>query len=307
VPLLDRGIARCEELGLESWRLYLLAHRARADLDLGRWDAAASGARAVLDVARSVPLLGILASSVLGLVGARRGEAGSGALLEEAAGLLAGQTELQYLAPVAAARAEAAWLDGRPGDVEAVTRDALELAAARDAGWVVGELAWLRRLAGSPGPDGFGAGPYQAQLAGDVRAAAAHWTALGCPYDAALALAGSADEDDLRAALAGFQRLGARPAAAIVARRLRERGVRGLPRGPLPGTRSDPAGLTAREREVLALLGSGASNADIAARLFLSERTVHHHVAAVLRKLGVDSRGRAVSEAARIGLGTGPG
>jgi DNA-binding NarL/FixJ family response regulator len=53
---------------------------------------------------------------------------------------------------------------------------------------------------------------------------------------------------------------------------------------------------------VLVLLGSGASNADIAARLFLSERTVHHHVAAILRKLGVDNRGRAVSEAARLGL-----
>jgi DNA-binding CsgD family transcriptional regulator len=41
--------------------------------------------------------------------------------------------------------------------------------------------------------------------------------------------------------------------------------------------------------------------------LFLSERTVHHHVAAILRKLGVDSRGRAVSEAARLGLHQGTG
>ena len=188
-------------------------------------------------------------------------------------------------------------------DVDTASQDTLELAIERDASWVVGELAWLRRLAGLPAAADGSPGPYAAQLAGDVRAAAAHWTALGCPYDAALALAGSADEDDLRAALAAFQRLGARPAAAIVARRLRDRGARGLPRGPLPGTRANPAGLTPREVEVLALLGSGASNADIAARLFLSERTVHHHVSAILRKLGVDNRGRAASEAVRLGLG----
>jgi DNA-binding CsgD family transcriptional regulator/tetratricopeptide (TPR) repeat protein len=301
LPVLERGIARCADLGLDAWRYYLLAHRARADLDLGRWSAAAAGAAEVRQLARSVPLLDILAGTVLALVRARRGE-DAVALLSEVAALAAGQRELQYRAPVAAARAEAAWLAGRPADVDAATAGTLELALDREAGWVVGELAWLRRLAGLPaGADG-ACGPYGAQLGGDVRAAAAQWTALGCPYDAALALAGSADEGDLRTALAAFQRLGARPAAAVVGRRLRERGARGLPRGPLPRTRDNPAGLTPREAEVLRLLGSGASNADIAGRLFLSERTVHHHVAAILRKLGVDSRGRAVSEAARLGL-----
>jgi DNA-binding NarL/FixJ family response regulator len=87
-----------------------------------------------------------------------------------------------------------------------------------------------------------------------------------------------------------------------VARRLREHGVRGLPRGPRPDTKNHPARLTRREAEVLALVQQGASNADIAARLYLSEKTVHHHVSAILRKLGVSSRGQAVSEAARLGL-----
>jgi DNA-binding CsgD family transcriptional regulator len=297
-------MARCAELGLEAWRLYVLAYRARARLDLGQWDEAAEDAAYVLQYARSVPLLRILGLTVLGLVRARRGDQDRWAALDEAAAEAKGQREPQYRVPVATARAEAAWLDGRgAAAVREETGEVIALAADRGAGWVVGELAWLRRLAGLPAGAERAAGPYALQLGGDLAAAVARWDELGCAYDAALALAASDDEDDLRRALAGFQRLGARPAAAVVSRRLREGGARGVPRGPRRSTRQNPAGLTARETEVLALLGSGASNAEIAARLFLSERTVEHHVAAVLRKLGVGSRGQAVSEAGRLGLG----
>ena len=99
-----------------------------------------------------------------------------------------------------------------------------------------------------------------------------------------------------------YSSLALRPAAAIVARRLRERGARGLPRGPRPRTRENPAGLTARELEVLALLVDGLRNAQIAERLVVSEKTVDHHVSAILRKLDVRSRGEAGAEAARLGL-----
>src|SRR5213592_567127 len=97
-------------------------------------------------------------------------------------------------------------------------------------------------------------GPYAHELAGDWAGAAAAWRELGCPYETALALASSGEEGAMREALDLLQQLGAAPAAAIVARRLRERGVRSLPRGPRPSTQSNPAGLTARELEVLVLL-----------------------------------------------------
>jgi DNA-binding CsgD family transcriptional regulator/tetratricopeptide (TPR) repeat protein len=305
-PWLDRGISVCGELGLEAWRLYILAFRARWHLDCGRWDDAVDEAEFVLRSARSAPLLRVLALSVLGLVRARRGEPEGWPLLDEAQVRLDGQFELQYLGPVALARAEAAWLDGRGEVVEGETQDILDMAVARRASWTVGELAWLRHLAGVRETVAEVSEPYAAQLAGDARAAADRWIKLGCPYDAALALVESDDEDDLRRALAEFQRLGARPAARIVARRLRELGARGVVRGPRPATKNNPAGLTRREAEVLTLVQEGLSNAEIAVRLFLSEKTVHHHVSAILRKLGVSSRGRAVSEAVRRGLTVGP-
>ena len=106
----------------------------------------------------------------------------------------------------------------------------------------------------------------------------------------------------LRRAHVELLRLGARPAAAIVARRLRERGARGVPRGPRPPTKENPANITARELDVLALLGEGLGNQEIAERLFLSRRTVEHHVAAILRKLRAASRTQAATEAGRLGL-----
>jgi DNA-binding CsgD family transcriptional regulator/tetratricopeptide (TPR) repeat protein len=303
-PWLDRGVKACGELGLEGWELYMLAYRARLNLDLGHWNDAADDAAHVLRSARSLPLLRLLALSVVGLVRARRGDPQQWPPLDEALALLEGQDELQYHAPVAAARAEAAWLNGRGPAVDGITRDVLTAAMDRRASWVVGELAWLRRLAGIHETVPGVIEPYSLQLAGDPSAAAARWSRLGCSYDAALALVESDDEHRLRQALAEFQRLGARPAAGIVARRLREHGVRDLPRGPRTETEQHPAGLTRREAEVLALVQQGASNAEIAARLYLSEKTVHHHVSAILRKLGVGSRGQAVSEAARRGLTT---
>src|SRR5207248_6548036 len=114
--------------------------------------------------------------------------------------------------------------------------------------WIVGELALWRRRAGidEPCPQG-AAEPFAVHLAGESARAAALWGRLGCPYEAALALGDADDVDSLRRSLAELHGLGADPAAALVARRLRERGERGLARGPRPSTRGNPAGLTSRQ------------------------------------------------------------
>ena len=151
-------------------------------------------------------------------------------------------------------------------------------------------------------PTDIDTGPYGLSMAGDWSAAAQRWRTIGCPYEAALAAAAADDDETVRRALDELRRLGARPVTAILTRRLRERGVRGLPRGPRAQTSENPSGLTARELEVLALLGQGLRNADIARRLVVSPKTVDHHVSAVLRKMGVRTRGEAGAEAARLGL-----
>jgi DNA-binding NarL/FixJ family response regulator len=151
-------------------------------------------------------------------------------------------------------------------------------------------------------PIDFDADPHLLEVQGDWTAASARWRELGCPYEAALALSGADDEGALRKAHGELLALAARPAAAIVARRLRERGARDLPVGPRARTRENPAGLTARELEVLALLVEGQRNAEIADRLVVSEKTVDHHVSSILRKLDVRNRTQACATAARLGI-----
>ena len=206
---------------------------------------------------------------------------------------------------MAVARAEAAWLEGDRRGVEQATESALALARTRRSPWVVAELAAWRRRAGIVDELSADetAGPHALEVAGEWPQAAARWQQLGCPYEAALALAETNDRRAQRTAVGALQALGAKPAEAIVARRLRDRGVRDLPRGPRARTRSNPAGLTARELEVLALLAEGLRNADIAARLVVSAKTVDHHVSAILRKLDVRTRSEAVAAAWRLDLG----
>jgi DNA-binding CsgD family transcriptional regulator len=123
------------------------------------------------------------------------------------------------------------------------------------------------------------------------------------PYWDALSQLRSGDPALMREAHTQLLSLGATAAARRAAAQLREAGLAGVPRGPRPAARANAAALTGREQEVLELLQQGLRNAEIAAALVLSERTVAHHVAAIMAKLGARSRTEAVAKAATLGLG----
>ena len=131
--------------------------------------------------------------------------------------------ELSRIAPAAAALAEAAWLADDPHGVDMATGEAFELAVRRRAAWHLGELGYWRWRAGlESGPPDGAAEPYALQMSGDWRRAAQLWAEIGCPYEAALALAEGEDEDAVRHARDTLRLLGAQPAADIVSLRLGE-------------------------------------------------------------------------------------
>ncbi len=268
---------------------------------LGRWDEAAAAA---LDVDATAPdsISRISALIALGRVRARRGDPGASAVLDRALELARPGGHLQRLGHVYAARAEAAALVGDETRAADEASMAYELAVAKRHVWFAGELAyWQIRAGALPSWPSWIAEPWRLQLAGDALGAAAAWEARGCPYEAARALADSDEVRHVRTALDVFERMGAVPAAKAARSRLRHLGAP-VPRGPRPSTRANPASLTAREVGVLRLMAVGRRNAEIAAELVVSPRTVDRHVSSILRKLGARSRGEAAVRAVELGL-----
>ena len=298
------GIDYCLERGLDAWRFEILAHQARRLLDQGQWDKATEATSTLLRSGTANAVAQTLVLCIIALLRARRGDPDHLGPLAEAQAIAAPTGELQHFLPTATAAAEIAWLEGGPrcADVtRAATDHAMELAVRYGAIPALSELAaWRRRCGIHDARPADLVGPYALELSGDPAGAAAAWTDLGCHYESAVALCSGVLEEDHRRALAIFQGLDARPATAIAARLLREGGARGVPRGPRPSTKQNAGGLTTREVEVLGMLGEDMSNREIAGRLHLSEKTVDHHVAAILAKLAVSNRRQAVRVATSV-------
>jgi len=307
VPDLERGIAFVRAHELVGYAQHLLGHRARVRLDRGDWagaeaDAWTALAEVVTGGARVVDAL-----VPLGLVQARRGDPQAAATFAEAAARGNATVELQWTAPVAAARAEWEWLNGHDARVPGEVEDALARATEVRHPWFVAELLlWVGLAGGRPAVPEWLPEPYRALLAGEWRSASAAWEERGLPYHRALALACGNDDARL-AALEVLDALGARQTALRVRRDLRRRGHRSMPRGPIRATAGNPAGLTARQVDVLHLVAEGLTDAEIASRLSLSTKTVGHHVSALLAKLGVASRRETAAAARRIGVVPDPG
>jgi DNA-binding CsgD family transcriptional regulator/tetratricopeptide (TPR) repeat protein len=302
-PYFEAGHRYTSERDLDGSRQYLEAWQAISCMHRGRWSEAGTLAAEVLERQPHGTISRMMALLAAGRLRARRGDPDVWVALDEAIAIAEPTGTLQRIGPIRAARAEAFWLSGDPGQSAAEAGAAFDLALAKRHPWHIGELAWWQAKAGRAVADtARAAEPWRHQLDGRWREASAAWLALECPYEAARALLESSRIEDVEEAHGTFDELGAAPGAAMAARRLRELGARVIPRGRRPSTRANPAGLTARELEVLQLVASGLPNHAIAARLYLSPRTVDHHVSSVLGKLGVTRRVDAADAASRLGV-----
>jgi DNA-binding CsgD family transcriptional regulator len=294
---IEEGLAYTDGHDLDLWRLSILTYRMWLEVHRGCWDDATKTAGDLIGDLHDSPAPRAEAHLVLAVVRARRGDPGAAAALAEAAKVA--NAEATWSTRLASVAAEIDWLAGRASRIGPATEDAYPATNRQSTIGPRAEFALWRHRAGLgvdsgwPLPD-----PIALEIAGRHREAAGAWDALGCPYEAAFALSLADDPIDIADGHERLRGMGARPAATAAGRRLRERGIRGIPRGPHQSTRQNPASLTARELDVLALLAEGLTNGEIAQRLFVSTRTVDHHVSAILRKLDVPTRARAIAASA---------
>ncbi|OBI12622.1 LuxR family transcriptional regulator [Mycobacterium sp. E2327] len=289
-------VAYCRDRGIYLFEGIADGADMLAGLHRGQWDRTIARAEDLLTRPGLTLVNWISPRITLALINARRGEQPVASLLDDLESDY--EIEQQRFFPMWAARAEAAWLAGDDDLARSVAQRSLAKMGADHNPWLIWQLRRWAQLPGGPPEPIAGDGPvtpFQLEIGGDWRGAAAAWERRGCPYDAAIARLGG-DIPAAESALATFRGLGARAAARRAQQRLTT--LRGdARRGKGVGTVSDPDGLTRRQREVLTLIAAGHSDAEVATKLSISPKTVGHHVAAILTKLGVDNRTQAAARA----------
>ena len=295
---------RAEQLATDAGDFALIhtgVHIAVGEFLRGDWNRAEDRLRSMLrrgaEGVTLAPLLGALARLL-----ARRGDDEARDHAERAWRIATASGESNRLASAGSALLELAWIDGDDARVlqlaellfshaHASGHHYLAAEARRYGARVGGDATWTGP-SWSPALDAFADG-----LRGDHATAAERWATVGQPYEEALELTETGEAAAVAAGLELLESLGAGATAARVRRGLRASGRRSIPRGPQPATRANPLGLTRRQSEVLDLLAKGLTNSEIAAQLFVSVRTVDHHVSAILTRLDVTSRTEAVQAA----------
>jgi DNA-binding CsgD family transcriptional regulator/tetratricopeptide (TPR) repeat protein len=291
---LERGEEYAGERDFPAHSYMFRARRLRLLAGSGHWAEAVAGLQEMLDGAGDPGMIGRETIPSYARLLVRLGDPKAADVLALAREHAERADVLEWLAPTGAAVLEHAWLTGTdPGSYPERLMQRLSRPGA--AVWRAEAARYLRRLGRPVVPFDDCPPAYAAGLRGDWRQAAQLWQSLGDPYEQALELAESGEVAPTLEALRLLDALAAEPAAALVRRRLVTLGVR-PPRGVTASTRSNPQGLTDRQLEILRLVGTGLSNAEIAARLVVSTRTVDHHVSAILQKLGARTRRDAVAQ-----------
>ena len=297
----EQALRYATEHEVHMYASYVTTLLAWFRLRSGDWDEAERITHGEME--RGITVVQLLTKTVLAELAVRRGDQDAGDRVADLAEHAGRAAEPQRIMPAIELMAERALTEGEPmpvGWIEGLA-DHLDSHKALAGRFGVRLAGWAAVAGIDVEPDGRSTGPYAAMRRRDWAGAAEAFGALGWVHDRALMLSLTDDEQALADALQTARRLGAEPLARRAATRMRELGMR-VPRGPRRTTSANPAGLTARQLEVLALIAEGLTNAEIAERLVVSQRTAEHHVAAVLAKLGTANRRDAARRAAELRL-----
>ena len=270
------------------------AHLAEFLVQRGLWDEAEQIALSVIESETASALARYPAIMALARIRTRRNVEVHD-LIEEASRFLETGMELQRFVPFVTLVAERAWL-GLGDKTEATALLEKVRSSAASVVYVIDVLKWQCLIGENIDPSEIIGLPQPLQLLieGEWQAAADIWQSADAPYDCALALLSGGEEAQYRA-LGIFQTIGADAVAEHVRGLIRERTGRVAPRGPRESTKANPAGLTKRQMDVLKLIGQGKSNKEIGDTLFVSAKTIDHHISAILAKLNARSRGQATA------------
>jgi DNA-binding CsgD family transcriptional regulator len=304
--IFNAGIKYIEEHDLESWKYFMLSLKVKLLLETGEWSQAETLALSIYQNMLHPNIVRIGAIEVLALINLRRGgfnEARN--LISEGKKLAAPTQEAHRIIPMLCAELEFCWITGEPAPTHELTDAENTLFPEKNNSCHYTELLYWKHKCGlllqNKDPLGNLVGPFKLEIQDDWKSAAEKWNALGCLYKQAIALF-YGDEDQQKQSMQILSTLGATATYEMLKAKLKIKGVRNIPRGPRESTRKNPALLTNRQIDVLTLLQEGLHNNEIAERLFVSPKTVEHHISVILSKLEVNSRAKAVLQAQKLGI-----
>jgi DNA-binding CsgD family transcriptional regulator len=299
--ILHEGIAYSEERELDFWKLTMLSVKAKLHLETGNWQEALTIAETLQESVYkgSFNLFGMV---IVGQIKMRRGQPGALEILIRSKTLAYECFDLQALVAAVIALLEFEWLTGEAilkddelkNIIGIVDRSIYYMDANEFAFWLFkarNQRLKLRIIYDA----------YHVNNIASAHKSAVHWHRLGNPYLQAHALF-SGDDEDKKKAISIVHQLDAVNVYERMKREMRSSGIKGIPRGLRKTTKENPALLTGREMDVLQLLRDGLQNKEIASKLFISAKTVDHHISSILFKLDVNSRVKAVNEAIKLDL-----
>ncbi len=295
VKYLATGLEYCNEKDLDNIGGSTAGDYAKAKLYSGDWDDATELSNYIFKSGNVPAANKIYPLCVIGQIRARRMDPGALKLLDESDYWALKVGEIDRIVTVKAAKAEYYWLQNNLDSIiDELEKIYQSLVSSRNH-WAIGEIAyWLWKSGKLTEIPKKMANPYMLQIKGKWKAAAEIWKELGCPYEYAVALS-EGNEESMKKALEVFDDLGATAASQLIKQKMREKGIRSIPRGPRKSTSENPGGLTIRQIEVLKLVGKGLSNNEIGMKLYISPKTVDHHISTILSKLNIHSRTEAAS------------